>query len=473
MKNYIRLNNLTGFAVATVAFFVYFFTAEPTASFWDCGEFIAAAVGLQVGHEPGAPFFLMLARLFSLVPGDPKQAAFAVNLLSVTASAATVLFLFWTITRLAGKLLPEQPEGTTISRQMGVLAAGTVGALAFTFSDTFWFSAVEAEVYALSMLFTAVVFWAILKWEASGNDKWLVLIAYLTGLSIGVHLLNLLSIPAIALVWYYRKTPKATLKGAFLALLAGCALLGLILFGVVHYLVRGAFYADLTLVNQFHLPFGSGAVVFLLLLAGSLAWFIRWSIRHSRVTLNLALNCFVFVLIGYCSYAMILVRANAKTAINISNPDNMYSLLRYISREQYGSTPLLYGNYFDAEVTGLSGSKTLYRKDGHAYANAGKDPDYLYDRTTLLPRIYSQRNNHPQAYRSWLGLAPDQKATFADNIRFMTSYQAGFMYLRYFLWNFAGKQNDEQGREKWRMETGSPASRRSTACASGTSRPCR
>ncbi len=449
MTRYHRLNTAFGWTIFLISGLVYFLTMEPTVSFWDCGEFIAAAFRLQVGHQPGAPLFLMLGKAFSLLASTPERLAFWVNLLSVLASAATCMFLFWTITALAIKLVKRPEGGYTLSQEISIFGAAMVGTLAFTFSDTFWFSAVESEVYALSALCTALVFWAILKWEVRaaepGADRWLVLIAYIIGLSIGIHLLNLLAIPAIALVIYLRRSSKTSVKGAMIALLAGCATLAFIQYGVIQYLVYFAARFDLFFVNILHLGFGSGAVFFALLLSGAIGGALVYAHRKRRPSLQLALVCFTFVVIGFSSYAMIAIRAIAKTPINISNPDNPFSLVDYLGRQQYGSTPLLYGNYFDAEITGAADGGTIYRKGAQKYEPAGKEFHYEYDRNTLFPRTYSQRDRHPAAYRQWLGLGENEPVSFAANLQFLSAYQFGHMYLRYFLWNFAGKQNDVQG----------------------------
>ena len=449
MKIYTKLNNLIGWLCFAIALTVYALTMQRTVSFWDCGEFIASAVGVQVGHQPGAPLFIMLAKVFSLIASKPEQIAFWVNLSSATASAATIMFLFWTITALALKLVKLKDKELDKSQIVSILSAGFIGALAFTFSDTFWFSAVEAEVYALSALCTAIVFWAILKWDAQADDpsanRWLVFIAYIMGLSIGIHLLNLLAIPTIVLVYYFRKTSKPSTKGIIKSILIGGAILGFIQYGVVQYLVLFAAKFDLLFVNSFGLGFGSGALFFTLQIISSLVWGIYYSIKSQKVNLNLALVCVVFILLGYSSYAMIVIRANAKTAINVSNPDNANSLLGYLGREQYGDRPLLYGQYFDSEYTKATETGNLYRKGKDKYEVAGAKFDREFDRNTILPRIYSDETKHQAFYRQWLNIPEGEKPSFAKNLQFLTSYQLGFMYFRYFLWNFAGKQDDVQG----------------------------
>ena len=300
MKIYTKLNNLFGWLCFAIALTVYVLTMQPTVSFWDCGEFIASAIGVQVGHQPGAPLYIILAKVFSLLAAKPEQIAFWVNLSSALASAATIMFLFWTITALALKLVKLKDKELDKPQIASILSAGFIGALAFTFSDTFWFSAVEAEVYALSALCTAIVFWAILKWDAQADDssanRWLVFIAYIMGLSIGIHLLNLLAIPAIVLVYYFRKTAKPTTSGIIKSILIGGAILGFIQYGVVQYLVLFAAKFDLLFVNSFGLVFGSGALFFTLLINSSLVWGIFYSIKSRKVNLNLALVCLVFIL---------------------------------------------------------------------------------------------------------------------------------------------------------------------------------
>lgn len=450
MKSYSKLNNIFGWLCFAVAFSVYFMTMQPSVSFWDCGEFIASAFGVQVGHQPGAPLFIMLAKVFSLAASDPRQVAVWINTSSAMASAATVMFLFWTITALALKLVRVKnidPDNIQIAT---ILSAGLVGAMAFMFSDTFWFSAVEAEVYALSALCTAIVFWAILKWEAHADDpsanKWIVFIAYIMGLSIGIHLLNLLAIPAIVLVYYFRKTENPTTKGTIKAIIIGCVFLGFIQYGVIQYLVYFAAKFDLFFVNSMGLGFGSGALFFTLLIVSGLTWGIFYTIKSRKVNLNLALVCVSIILIGYSSYAMIVVRANAKTAINISNPDTANSLLGYLGREQYGDRPLIYGQYFDSEPVRTVETAKMYRKGKSKYEEAGSRIERQYDRNTIFPRTYSEKADHAAFYRQWLNIPEGEKINFAQNVQFFTSYQLGYMYLRYFLWNFSGRQDDYQGR---------------------------
>jgi hypothetical protein len=330
------------------------------------------------------------------------------------------------------------------------MGSGLVGALAYTFSDTFWFSAVEAEVYAMSSLCTAIVFWAILKWEHHADDpnadKWLVFIAYIMGLSIGVHLLNLLAIPAIALVYYFRRTEKASSKGTFGALLIGILILGVIQYGIILYTIKLAAYFDLFFVNTLGMGFGSGVIVFAILIISGLIYGIMYSIRKGKRILNLALVCTVFILFGYSSYAMIVIRAKAEPTLNNNDPDNVFSLLGYLSREQYGDKPLLYGQYFDSKAIDYKDKGNIYRKGKDKYEVAGKKYEYVYDRNSLLPRMHSDKPEHIAAYREWMQLSEGESPSFIQNLGFLFSYQTGFMYVRYFLWNFAGRQNDDQGR---------------------------
>nr|WP_121271640.1 DUF2723 domain-containing protein [Pedobacter schmidteae] len=440
MKLYQRLNNLAGFTLFGIATIVYWLTMEPTMSFWDCGEFLAASSKLEVGHQPGAPLFLMLGKLFSLLAmGNTNKIAYWINFSSVLFSAATIMFLFWTITALAARLYPKEKNSTQI---FTIIAAGAVGALAYTFSDTFWFSAVEAEVYALSTLFTAIVFWAILKWENYPDNRWLIFIAFMIGLSIGVHLLSLLAIPAVVLVYHFKTTARPGLSGILKALLFGCFLVGLVQFVIVQYLVLSAAKTDLFFVNTLGFEFGSGALVFILLLASCITYGIYYSVKHKKYTLNLSLLCLTFVLFGFSSYFMIVIRANAKPNINLSNPDNPFSLYSYLGRTNYGDTPLLYGRTFDARQTGIKETGTEYRKGAKTYEEAGKSYKADYDKNVLFPRTYSNKPSHVAFYRQWMGLAEGETPGFAQNLGFFSSYQLGFMYMRYFLWNFAGRQND-------------------------------
>ncbi|WP_423148902.1 DUF2723 domain-containing protein [Rubrolithibacter danxiaensis] len=448
--NYTKTNNLFGWLCFIVAAVTYILTLEPSASFWDCGEFIAAAYKLQIVHQPGAPLFLMIQKVFSLLAaGDQTKIAYWMNMGSALSSAATILFLFWTITALARKIVWKQGEELTKAKLMIIIGSGVVGALAYTFSDTFWFSAVESEVYAMSSLCTAIVFWAILKWDhhadEPGADKWLIFIAYIMGLSIGVHLLNLLVIPAIAIVYYFRRNQNITTKGTLLALLTGIVILAVIQYGVIQYLVKFAAYFDLFFVNTLGLGFGTGVLFFALLIIGGLVYGIIYSIKKAKPVLNLSLISLVFILLGYSSFSMIVIRAKADPVLNNSDPDNVFALLSYLNREQYGDRPLLYGQYFDSQPIDYKEGGNIYRKGENKYEVAGKKFEQVYDRNTLLPRMYSDDPQHVGFYRDWMNMGQSESPTFAQNLGFGFSYQFGFMYARYFLWDFAGRQNDDQG----------------------------
>jgi len=464
MKTFKFRNNITGWIIFLIALVVYLLTIEPTTSFWDCGEFISSAYKLEVGHPPGAPFFMLLARFFSLFAGsNATNVAAMINSLSALVSAFTILFLFWTITHLAGKFFKNN-GGKSKSVHFLILGSGIVGALAYTFSDTFWFSAVEGEVYATSSLFTAVVFWAILKWENVADEKyanrWLILICYLMGLSIGVHLLNLLALPAIVFVYYFRKY-KPSKKGIITAGLVAIVLLGSIMYIIIPGVVRLATIFELLCVNVLSLPYHSGAIVYVIILITLIAWSIRYTVKKQKAILNTVITGITVILIGYSSYALILIRSDANPPMDQSNPDNLFSLLSYLNREQYGSRPLIYGQYYSAPLRDIKDGKRLYaRKDGK-YIVTMRKPEYVYDSrfTTLFPRMYSREDKHIQAYKEWaeikgvnITLRDGQgesrqvtKPTFAENLKFFFSYQLGYMYFRYFMWNFAGRQNDIQG----------------------------
>ncbi|PTS95942.1 DUF2723 domain-containing protein [Pedobacter sp. HMWF019] len=442
MKHYQRINNLLGFVLFAIALTVYWLTMEPTVSFWDCGEFLSASNKLQVGHQPGAPLFLMIGKMFSILAlGHTGRIAYWTNFLSVVASAATIMFLFWTITALASKVFVKKQSRTEM---WTILAAGAIGALAYTFSDTFWFSAVESEVYALSILFTAITFWAILKWERELDDRWLVFIAFMIGLSIGVHLLSLLTIPAVVLIYYFKKTARPNWKGVLKAFAIGCVLVGIVQFFLIQYLVLLAAKFDLFFVNQLGTAFGAGALFFLLLVAAALIAGILYTIKTKKYQLNLSLICLTCLLIGYSSYFLIIIRANAKTSLNLSNPDNAFGLYDYLGRTSYGETPLVYGQTFDAKVTDNTINGKTYRRGPAKYEVSGNNYKTTYDKNQLFPRMYSSRADHIQFYRQWLNMGENEHPSFLQNLSFFSSYQVGFMYWRYFLWNFAGKQNDVQ-----------------------------
>src|SRR5690606_28919987 len=412
--NYKKINNLLGWVVGIIATLTYILTLEKTTSWWDTGEFIASAYKLQIVHQPGAPLFLMIQNLFSnLAMGDNSRIAYWMNVGSAVCSGLTITFLFWTITALAKKAYVSLSSKEEISEGnlIKIMGAGVVGALAYTFSDTFWFSAVESEVYAMASLCTAVEFWAILKWDYHADEpyseRWLILIAYVMGLSIRVHLLNLLTIPALALVVYFRKTSKPTNNGAIKALLLGCVILALILWGIIQYSIKAAAYIDLFFVNSLGLGFGSGIILFAVLVIGGLTYGIIYSIKQHKPMLNIMLLCVCFILIGYSSFAMVVVRANADPTLNNSDPDDTFSILGYLNREQYGDDPLFNGPYFDSQPIEYVEGSAIYRKGEDNYIKVGNKPKYKYDRETFLPRIYS--SEHAQVYRNWLNLGEGEQ----------------------------------------------------------------
>ena len=448
--NYTKINNLTGWLCFLIATVTYILTLEPSVSFWDCGEFIASALKMQVVHQPGAPLFLMIQRFFSLLAfGDVTKVAYFMNVGSAIASAATILFLFWTITALGKKMVIKTEADYTLGNIITIMGAGAVGALAYTYTDSFWFSAVESEVYALSSLFTAIVFWGILKWEAHADepraDKWLLFIAYIMGLSIGIHLLNLLTIPAIAFVYYFRKNGRPTNAGIIKTFVVGVLILAFVQYGIIQYVVSFGAYFDLFFVNTLGLGFGTGVLFFAILLVGGLTWGILYSIKHQNKILNLALLSTVLIIFGYGSFAMIVIRAKASPNLNNSNPDNAFSFLGYLNREQYGDRPLLFGPNYNSEKVALTEGKNLYRKGVDKYEVSGKKTDYEYDRTTVFPRMYSDDPRHVQEYKSLMGFDDSHFPNLIDNVKYLFNYQIGNMYMRYFMWNFVGRQNDDQG----------------------------
>lgn len=458
--SYHRINNLIGFVVFCVAAIVYCLTIEPTASFWDCGEFIVSAYKLEVGHPPGAPFFMLTANVFTQFTNDPALAARMVNYMSALMSAATIWLLYLTIAHLTRKLLARNGTPQKPVDIITIVASGVVGSLAYTFSDTFWFSAVEGEVYAYSSLFTALVFWLILKWEDETNDKysdrWLILIAYLTGLSIGVHLLNLLCLPAIVLVYYYKKQEQPSLLGVLLALIASALIIIVILYGIVPGIPLVGGWFELLFVNKLEFPFHSGLAVFLVLLALLLCWGICRS-QSSRV-IHTTLLCIMVFVMGYSSYALIMIRSTANTPMDQNSPEEIFTLAYYLGREQYGQRPLLYGHSFLSEpkLKAVEGGwmydykkgKDIYKpkvKDSanekDSYIVVGNHWQKEYEQNMLFPRMYSP--DHADSYRQWVDVSA--VPTQGENIRFLLSYQLNFMYWRYFLWNFVGRQNDIQG----------------------------
>jgi hypothetical protein len=452
MQSFKRLNTLMGWAVFVVALVTYAMTVERTASFWDCGEFIACSFKLQVPHPPGAPFFLLLGRLFSMMSfGDLTSVAYWVNMASVLASAFTIAFLFWTITMLAQKLLDKSESDYTTADTLLVLGTSAVGALAYTFSDTFWFSAVEAEVYGMSSFFTAIVVWAAFKWERIDDEaaanRWLIFIAYLTGLSIGVHLLNLVTLPALALIYYFKKQPKPTFWGGVIAAGVGLVILVIINAGIIPGLPGMAFAVERFFVNTLGLPFTSGANFFIVVFLGALVYGIIWSARQKKVILNTSLLALAFVLIGYASYMQVLVRADFNPPINENDPSDELNFLSYLRREQYGSRSLLYGPVFTARPVDQKQGAAIWKKEGNRYVAFDHQPEYIYapGDEMLFPRVYSSQQNHPALYRQMLGLAEGQKPTMGDNLKYMFSYQLGHMWWRYLMWNFAGRESDEEG----------------------------
>ncbi len=449
--NFQKTNNITGWIAFGIALLTYWLTFEETASYWDCGEFIAVSYKLEVPHPPGAPLFLILGRIFSFLSfGDVTKVAYWINFMSVLASAFTILFLFWSITLFGRKMMGiTKDEELTADKTWLLMGAGLVGSLAFTFSDSFWWSAVEAEVYAMSSFFTAFVVWGVLKWDViedeSKANRWLILIAYMMGLSIGVHMLNLVTIPALGLIYYFKKY-KISTWGIVAALgISG----GLVLF-INDLIVPGlpslAGNFEVAFVNTLGLPFGSGAIVFGLLIIAALIAGIRYSQVKNKPVLNTFVLATTFILIGYCSYATIVIRSNFDTPINENAPKDVMSFVKYLKREQYGSRPLLFGPYFTARPVGIEYGAPIYTKGKDKYEIAERKFTYEYEpgEETLLPRAWS--SEHAETYRSILGLAEGQKPTFfQDKFVYMLNQQIGHMYMRYFMWNFAGREGDDQG----------------------------
>ena len=461
--NYKKINNITGWLMFLISAIVYLLTIEPTASFWDCGEFIATAYKLEVGHPPGASLFMLIARVFSFFAGsDVSQVAKWVNIFSALTSAFTILFLFWTITHFAKKLVSKAGEFNT-AKLTAIMGSGIVGSLAYTFSDTFWFSAVEGEVYALSSFFTAIVFWAMLKWEDNAEKKysakWIILIAYLMGLSTGIHLLNLLAIPAMVLIFYFNKY-KTTTKGVIYALLISGAILMIILKGIIPGVLIVGTWFELLFVNTIGLPFNSGLVIYFLLLTGIIVYGVYYSIKKAKPVLNTAILCFTVILIGYSSIAIIPIRSSANTPMNENDPDNVFSLISYVNREAYGNRPLLHGEYYNAPYVTVD-SKPIYEKQDGKYKIIDHKIKRKFDKEfkTIFPRMYSRMPEHIQEYNKWANIKGKPvrvinqqneqetiyRPTFVENLRYFTKYQIGHMYFRYFFWNFAGRQNNIQG----------------------------
>ncbi len=466
MEKYKKINTLGGWILFLIASFVYLSTIEPTSSFWDCGEFISSSYKLEVGHPPGAPFFMLIGRFFTLFAGNNTHlVAIMINSLSALASAFTILFLFWTITHLLYKNIIKNSENDlSFNKILIITGSAAIGALAYTFSDTFWFSAVEGEVYATSSLFTAIVFWAILKWENEADqihaNRWIILIAYLIGLSIGVHLLNLLAIPAIVFVYYYKKYTRIK-KGFVFAILLSIFLLGILMYGIIPGVVKIASWFELLFVNDFGLPYNSGVLFYSVILIALVIYGIWRTHSSGKVVLNTILIAFTVIIIGYSSYALIVIRSNANPPMDQNNPDNLFSLLYYLNREQYGDRPLFYGKYYDAPVIGREDGAPQYVMQNGKYEIIEYKPEYKYDDrfVTFFPRMYSDQTDHKQVYKEW-GKVKGRPVrirnyrgevevkhvpTFGENLRFFFSYQLGFMYFRYFMWNFSGRQNDIQG----------------------------
>ena len=531
MKHFRLVDNTLGWVTFLIAAFVYCSTIEPTASFWDCPEFITTGYLLEVGHPPGAPFFMLTANLFTHFVSDATQVAKMVNTMSALLSAGCILFLFWTITHLVRRLLIDDWSELTLPKFIAIEASGLVGALIYTFSDTFWFSAVEGEVYAYSSCFTAVVFWLILKWEdvadKPGSDRWLILITYMTGLSIGVHLLNLLCIPAIVLVFYYKKYPDADLKGSLLALFISVVLVAAVLYGVIPGIIKVGGWFELFFVNTLDMPFNTGTIIYIVLLIAIVLWAIYetynknslirgnlaftlaigmlgipfygigWTavvvgavilvalwlalnyIKKGGVAVitnrikNTALCCMLMLMIGYSTYALIVVRSSANPPMDQNSPEDIFTLGSYLSRDQYGDSPLFYGEAYTSQVAlDIEGNMCIPRMKTGApiYQRVEKkspdEPDryfvvrtkdkYVYAQNMFFPRMHD--SGHAQAYEDWMGgvdgtvrdydrcgqIISVKMPTFFENMRFFLSYQCNFMYWRYFMWNFAGRQNDLQ-----------------------------
>nr|WP_320118019.1 DUF2723 domain-containing protein [uncultured Marinifilum sp.] len=455
MSKYEKLNLIIGWISFSIAAIVYLLTIEPTVSFWDCGEFITSSYKLEIGHPPGAPFFMLLARMFSLFANGSENVALMINSLSALASAFTILFLFWTITHLAKKLIVKNAN-CSLTQIWIIMGSGFIGAMTYTVSDTFWFSAVEGEVYATSSLFTAVVFWCILKWENEVDkpfgNRWIILIAYLMGLSIGVHLLNLLAIPAIVMLYYFKKY-KVSRKGVLKALILSVLLLGGVMYVIIPGIVKFAFLFDLFFVNIVGMPFNSGLLIFIIILIAGIFWGINYTIKTKKVIANTILMAFAVILIGYSSYALIMIRSAANPSLDQNNPEDLYSLLSYLNREQYGETPLVYGQYFNAPLNNeknFTRDKNIYiKKDGKYVVSYVKTKaNYSSSHKTLFPRMHSRgmSGRNPEEYAKWTGLIANQneKPSFVQNLDFFFSYQLNYMYIRYFMWNFAGRQSDHQ-----------------------------
>ena len=466
---YKKINTLTGWAVFLIAAFVYLSTIEPTASFWDCGEYISTAFKLEVGHPPGAPLFNLIGRFFTLF-SDEHGAARMINAMNGICSAFTILFLFWTITAFAKKIAIKSGELNN-TKILTILGSGIVGSLAYTFSDSFWFSAVEGEVYAMSSFFTAIVFWAILKWEEVADEphslRWIILIAFLMGLSIGVHLLNLLAIPAIVFVYYFKRY-KITRNGFILASVISVLTLGIVQAGIIPGIVSWAAKFELFFVNSLGLPFNSGTIFYFILVVSASIWGLWYTNKKNKAALNTGILAITMLLIGYSSFFTLVIRSQANPPMDENNPENAINLLSYLNREQYGDWPILYGQYYNAPLDPAQPYKDgnpTYTKDNkvgkYVITQDKKNSIPNYDKRfcTLFPRMHSDQRNHVSGYREWADIqgtpitTTDQngeaktlmKPTFGENLTFFFRYQIGHMYARYFMWNFVGRQNDIQG----------------------------
>ena len=466
-KGFKFFNIVVGWLIFLVAAIVYLSTIEPTASFWDCGEFITTAFTLQVGHPPGAPFFMLMGHLFSMFAGNTSHVALMTNIMSATASAFTVLFLFWTITHLSRKIIVDKTSEPIQSQLIAILGAGAVGALSYCFCDTAWFSAVESVVFGTSSVFTALVFWSILKWENAADEKysnhWIILICYLIGLSIGVHLLNLLAIPAIVLVYYFKKYQTTTL-GVIVAVILSLSLAGFVFLGFIPSVVILAQWFELLFVNGLGMAYNTGVLIYLLCLIGLIVWGLKYTVQKKKILANTIILGLTVMLIGYSSYAIIVIRSSANPPMDQNNPDNPFSLLSYLNREQYGAKPLIYGQYYNAPLSSenpyTKGSANYIRRNGrYEIADYKQSPNYDSRFMTFFPRMFSSSPDHIREYQTWANIKGTPilvtsregeserliKPTFTENLTFFLNYQILWMYWRYFMWNFSGRQNDIQG----------------------------
>lgn len=452
MQYFKKLSNIFGWIVGAIATTVYLLTLEPTASFWDCGEFIACSAKLQVPHPPGTPFFLLVNRMFSMLATDSSKVAVMVNVSSALCSGLTIAFLFWSISLLAIKFFKTNNTNfePTKAQTHSIMLASLVGSLAYAFSDSFWFSAVEAEVYAMSSFLTGFIFWAMLKWDTLQDTRseyrWLLLIAYLIGLSIGVHPLNLLTIPALSMIYYFKKSKSVTLKGTFYAIVIGSIIL-LFLIWLIPGLPTFAKNIEVFFVNKLGLPFNSGIIFLLLSIITGIIWGIIYSIRKSKPLLNLAFLAIALILIGYASYGIILIRSAYDPPIDENNPEDLVSLISYLNREQYGSRPLLFGPVYTEKPIDYVETTPIYTKDKaqgkYVVYRYNREPKYDEDaRMMFLPRIYSSDPYHVKLYEKYLDLQPDEEPNFFHNLKFLFTYQLGHMYWRYFGWNFIGRESD-------------------------------